>query len=81
MAQRKKTRAETVRQIDVNKADISRIFGGSHKKVSRLFEMASEIDDEELGRYRIDTSKVRLTTVCKIKGVTLNQLLRQSESN
>ena len=81
MAQRKKTRAEIVRQIDVNKADIQRLFGGSYRKVCKTFDAASEIDDEELGRFRFDKTTVRLSTVCKVKGTTIRQLMMQSAEN
>ena len=72
--QRKKTKQEIISQFYLGKRDIRTLFKLSDKKANNLYDIAEKIDIEELGEYRIEPMKVRLTSVCKATGISLNVL-------
>lgn len=76
MSGRIKSRQEIVTQAYLNKADIGRLLKVPPAKASKIYGFARQIDDEEL-KYIIYETAVRMTSVCKVTGVTLNVLLKQ----
>jgi len=78
--QKLKTRQESVEQAYCNITDIKRILQCSWKKAKKVYSLADEIDTQELGRYRIEDHKVRITSMCKVSGIPLSALLRQIKS-
>lgn len=79
MAQKKKTRIETAHLESLKKTDIQNLFRCSWEVACKIFEAASEHDDEELGKYRFETNKVRTLSVCYVKSMTLKQLYQMAE--
>lgn len=78
--QRTKTREETAQLSYLTVTDIQRLLQCSWKKAKKVYSFADEIDRTELGRYRIEDHKVRMTTVCKVAGIPLAALLKQTKS-
>lgn len=78
--QRIKTRQETVELAYCNITDIQRLLGCSWKKAKKVYTFADEIDQSELGRFRIEDHKVRMTSVCKVAGIPLTALIKQVKS-
>lgn len=60
-------------------ADIQRVFGISYYRARDVYKYAFEIDKGEL-KYHIFPDKVRMTSVCKVIGVSLNTLQKQIKS-
>ena len=68
--QHTKTREEIFAQPYLTKADIK-----------RLLQVSQEVIDKEFfGKFRIEPTKVRITSVCKVAGISLNTLQRQIKS-
>ena len=78
--QRLKTREEIVTQPFVNKADIQKLFLVGYSTATKIYQAANQLDDDQLGIYRIEPTKVRITSVCKVSGVSLNTLQKQIKS-
>ena len=70
MCQKLKTREEISTQAYLTKADTSKLLQVSREKASRIYCFARAKDDEEL-KYIIEPTKVRLTSVCKVIGMTV----------
>ena len=77
---RTKTREQIVQQPYLNITDIQRLFQCSQKKAKKIYSFADEIDRTELGKYRLEDAKVRITSVCKVTGITIALLLKQTKS-
>ena len=75
---RTKTRQQIANQLYLTKTDIQRLLGVSQYKARRIYDLADEIDAEEL-KYRIEPTKVRLTSVSKVTGLSLNLIKKQAE--
>lgn len=67
--------AELVRMPYLKKTDVGRLSGYTRKDLDTLFNMAQEIDKQELGINYIFSYKVRTKTVAKLIGYTLKELL------
>ncbi len=78
--QRVKTKTETAKQAYCNVTDIQRLLTCSWKKAKKLYQIADEMDAKELGRYRIEDHKVRITSVCKASGISLAALQKIAEA-
>lgn len=50
-------------------ADIKEVYQVPYKVAKKAYEMANEIDQNELGNYRVYETKVRSKTVKKIMGI------------
>ena len=72
--QRKRSREDVACQPFLKKSDIMTLFGCSYYVASRIFTIADDIDDKELGGYRIEPKKVRTVSVLKASGMTITQL-------
>ena len=77
--QRKKTREEISNQFYLCKRDIRNLFRISDKRTDRIFKLAEKIDIDELGDYRVEPLKVRMTSVCKVTGISLNLMKQQAK--
>ena len=51
----------------------------SWNKAKQTYLFADRIDDDELGRYRIEPHKVRLESVLKVTGISIDILMKQIE--
>ena len=65
-----------VKQTYLNIADIQTLLGCSWKKAKRAYLLADEIEAKEL-QYRVEPHKVRMQTVLKVTGISLNLLIKQ----
>ena len=72
--QKKRTRAELISKPYLNITEISRLLDVSWAKAERIFCLASKIDIDELKDMRIEPTKVRITSVCKVIGISINTL-------
>ena len=73
-----KDRQALLAELYLNKADIQRLFGVNQKIARDIYNMAEEIDMKE--PWRVYDYKVRLTSCCKVTGITLNTLRKQIKS-
>ena len=78
--QRLKTREEISRQVYLNKADIKMLFGITDTPAGRIYDLAEKLDIEQLGKFRVEFAKVRITSACKVSGITLQTLQRQASN-
>lgn len=62
-------------------ADIQRAFKCNFYKAKKIWLFASALDDEELGRYRVDDRKVRIESVLKVTKTSLKTLERINHGN
>lgn len=76
---RVKTRKEIARQQYLNKRDIQRLLLVSQTKAVRIYNLAEKIDMEDLKEYRIEPTKVRITSVSKVTGISVNLMKKQAE--
>ena len=79
MPQRKKTREEISNQFYLSKTDISTLFKIGDARTQKIYKLAEQIDNDDLGDYRIEPTKVRMTSVCKVTGISLNLLKQQAK--
>lgn len=70
-----KTREKIASQFYLNTTDIMVLIGCSWQNAKRLFNKASEVDDEELP-FRVEPLKVRTQTVLKLAGISQRQIDR-----
>lgn len=75
---RTKTRQQIANQLYLTKTDIQRLLGVSQYKARRIYDLADGIDTEEL-KYRVEPTKVRLTSISKVTGLSLNLIKKQAE--
>lgn len=75
--QRKKTKEEIAKQFYLSKTDIRVLLGIGYPQSIKVYNLANDIDNEELQKYRIEPTKVRMTSVCKVTGFTLNTIQKQ----
>ena len=78
--QRTKTREEILAQPYLTKADIKKLLQVSQGKAVRIYGFAESIDKEFFKEFRIEPTKVRITSVCKVTGISLNTLQKQIKS-
>ena len=79
MPQRKKTREEISNQYYLSKTDILILFRVGDSKMNRIYKLAEEIDIKDLGEYRVEPLKVRMASVCKATGISLNMIKQQAK--
>lgn len=78
MSQKKKTREEVITQPYLNTSDISKLLSVTYPKAKRIYKAADQIDSEI--KYRIEPTKVRMSSVMKVTGINFNLLLKQIKS-
>ena len=78
--QRTKTREEILAQPYLTKADIKKLLRVSQGKAVRIYRFAESIDKEFFKEFRIEPAKVRITSVCKVTGISFNMLAKQIKS-
>lgn len=74
----RKTRQQIANQLYLTKTDIQRLLGVSQQKAVRIYDLANEIDAEDL-KYRIEPTKVRITSISKVTGISVNLMKKQAE--
>lgn len=77
---KKRSREELISKPFLNITDISRLLDVSWNKADRIFILADKIDHEELKDMRIEPTRVRITSVCKVIGMSLNTLRKLVEN-
>lgn len=75
---RAKTRQQIANQLYLTKTDIQRLLSVSQYKARRIYDLADGIDAEEL-KYRIEPTKVRITSISKVTGISVNLMKKQAE--
>ena len=70
---RNKTVEEIANSMFMSKADIRKMFRFGSDRAKAIFDRADLIDAEEI-RYRVFDDRVRTTSVCKVLGITVEQL-------
>lgn len=80
MAERKvKSRSDILQQVYLTKKDIQVLMKVSYPVAVRTFDHALEIDKSEM-KFRPWEKRVRTQTVCKVCGITVEQLGKQIKS-
>lgn len=76
---RKKTTSEILASPYVTRAEMARLYGFSPSDTRKVYRMALEKDAADLGDRLIymHGEKVRMTSVCWVTGVSINQLIKQ----
>jgi hypothetical protein len=74
----KKTRQQIASQLYLTKTDIQRLLGVSQQKAVRIYDLANQIDAEDL-KYRVEPTKVRITSISKVTGISVNLMKKQAE--
>ena len=69
------SRRQCLARTELNKTEIATLFRVSKSKANKIFEICDKLDDEY--PYRIDKTRVKTSTACKVVGVTMKQLLMQ----
>ena len=75
-----KTVQDISNQAYLNIEDIRKLLQVGYAQAKKYYKFADEWDNEELGRYRVEGRKVRITSLCKVTGFSLNTLKKQAES-
>lgn len=75
---RTKTRQQIANQLYLTKSDIQRLLGVSQQKAVRIYDLANQIDAEDL-KYRVEPTKVRITSISKVPGISVNLMKKQAE--
>lgn len=75
---RTKTRQQIANQFYLTKTDIQRLLGVSQYKARQIYDLADGIDTEEL-KYRVEPTKVRITSISKVTGISVNLMKKQAE--
>ena len=80
--QKKKTREEILAQQYLSKSDIHNLLIMPWATAVHVFQKAQELDDQEL-KYHIWDTRVRLSSVLKVTGLSYNLMAKQvkGESN
>lgn len=76
---RVKTRKEISGQLYLNKADIRKLLDVSQTSANRIYKLAEKIDTEELKDFRVEPTKVRITSISKVTGISVNLMKKQAE--
>lgn len=74
----RKTRQQIANQLYLTKTDIQRLLGVSQQKAVRIYDLANQIDAEDL-KYRVEPTKVRITSISKVTGISVNLMKKQAE--
>lgn len=74
----RKTRQQIANQLYLTKTDIQRLLCVSQQKAVRIYDLANQIDAEDL-KYRIEPTKVRITSISKVTGISVNLMKKQAE--
>lgn len=74
----RKTRQQIASQLYLTKTDIQRLLGVSQYKARRIYDLANQIDAEDL-KYRVEPTKVRITSISKVTGISVNLMKKQAE--
>ena len=80
MSRKKKTPMEIANGVYVNKSEIARLLGIAHVQGTKIFYRAQEIEILELRDNYIDTSKVRMTSVLKVLGLTREDIINMASN-
>lgn len=73
-----KSRNDIAHQMFLGVMDIKTLYRISYAKAKKVFAAADKIDSQELGGFRIDPRLVRITSVCKVTGVSMNLIWMQA---
>jgi len=75
-----KTAADILTASYLNKSDIRKLFGVGQREAVKIYDLAFQIDKEQLGINQIYDYKVRITSACKVTGIPLSVLRRQFDT-
>lgn len=73
------TRMEILSQYYVTQTDIQKLLQMTHKKAKKIYEMVSEMENQELGEFRAHDNKVALKKALKCLRIDYNFLVRQCQ--
>ena len=73
---RVKTLPEIARQPLLTKADIQRVLQISNRSAKKIYDRANKLDHDELGPYTAIDYKVRMSSVCKVLGLTQDEIIK-----
>lgn len=74
-----KTRKEIASQLYLTKTDIRRLLGVGQATANRIYKLAERLDIEALKDFRVEPTKVRITSVSKVTGISVNLMKKQVE--
>lgn len=75
----RKTRQQIANQLYLTKTDIRKLLGVSQPSANRIYKLAEKIDAEELKEFRVEPTKVRITSISKVTGISVNLMKKQAE--
>lgn len=81
MAQTRHTREQVAGMMYLKIVDIRILLDCSQAAAKKIYQLADRLDDEELGDYRVEPRKVRMTSVCKVARTnlqTINKLIKNA---
>lgn len=78
--QKTRSREDLLRKPFLSKTDISNLLDVSWTKAARIYGLAEKIDVDHYGQYRIEPTKVRITSVCKVIGISIGSLQKLFEN-
>ena len=76
-----RSREELISKPYLSKTEIGRLLDVSWGKAEKIYTFADEIDHNELGKMRIEPTQVRITSVCKVIGISVNGLKKLIGNN
>ena len=83
MPQVRHTREQVAGMMYLKIVDIRILLDCSQAAARKIYQLADRLDDEELGDYRIEPRKVRMTSVCKVTKTnlqTINRLIKNADA-
>lgn len=72
-----KTRREILKDAYIRKTHIAVLLGVPRSTANKLYQIADEIDNEQLGAWRVEPQKVRMKTLLRVAGIDYKFLERQ----
>lgn len=72
-----KSREELLKEVYLNKIEISRLLKISPPTAKKIFDMAMELDNKDFGKWKIYDNKVRIKSVMKVAGTDFGLLEKQ----
>jgi hypothetical protein len=77
IAQRLKSRLEIAQSAYLSVEDIRKLLEVGYTQARKIYGFASEVDDQALGKWRVQDRKVRMESVMLVTGKKIETILRQ----
>lgn len=77
IAQRLKSRLEIAQSAYLSVEDIRKLLEVGYTQARKIYGFASEVDDQSLGKWRVQDRKVRMESVMLVTGKKIETILKQ----